>query len=177
MRSRSQTVLRVVIAVTSIGLAVLTAVVGPLGSIASALILVGLTPFAVLDPGSRATAVLVALHGVHWLVSNDTPDRLGEWALTVLVALGLLAIHLAASLASAFPSSTPVPRASLRRWLRRTLVVIGLSLPVWAVMYVQSASPPDGDSVLTYAAVAALAVLALAFRLAHAASAPARPPG
>lgn len=165
MRSRSQRVLRAVIAVVSVGLALLTVAVGPLGSVVAALVLVALTPFVVLDPGSRRTALLLALHAVHWLMSNTVPAGLRDWALTAVVALGLLTIHLAAALASALPPAAPVPRASVMRWSRRGLTVVGLSVPVWVLLASQTAARPDGDSVATYAALAALAALGLALWL------------
>lgn len=165
MRSRSQNALRAVIAVVSVGLAVLTMTVGPLGSVTAALVLVALTPFVVLDPGSRLTALLLGLHGVHWLVSNTVPDGARDWALTLIVACGLLTIHLCAALAAALPVSAPVPRASVERWVRRGLVVVGLSVPVWALLVAQTVSRPGGDSVTTYAALAALGLLGLALWL------------
>ena len=77
MRSRSQNVLRALIAVVVrrarrarpwlVGTA---AAPSPLRSSSSAL-----TPFVVLDPGSRLTAVLLALHGVHWLDELRRPRR------------------------------------------------------------------------------------------------------
>lgn len=167
MTSPSQNVLRIVIAVTSVGLAILAATVAPLGSLVAALVLVAITPFVVLDPGSRLTALLLGLHGVNWLMSNTSPTSSRDWALTVVMAVGLLTIHLAASLASALPRSAPLPRASLLRWGRRAVAVIGLSVPVWALLVSQSANPPPGDAVVTYAALAALALLGLSFWLAQ----------
>lgn len=165
MRSTSQTVLRVGIGVVSVALALLTVAVGPLGSVVAALVLVGLTPFVVLDPGSRLTALLVGLHGLHWLMSHRAPDDLGDWALTLLVAVGMLAIHLAAALAASLPVAAPVPRPSAVRWARRGLVVVGLCLPVWALLATQTVARPDGDTLATYSALAALAVLGLALWL------------
>jgi hypothetical protein len=165
MRSRSQNVLRAFIGLTSVGLAVLTVLVGPLGSLVAALVLVALTPFVVLDPGSRLTALLVALHGVHWLMSTRVPDGLRDWALTFVAAVGLLALHLSAALACALPEAAPVPRASLKRWGRRGLAVVGVSVPVWALLVAQTVSKPEGDTVATYAALAALGLLALALWL------------
>lgn len=167
MTPPSQSALRAVIALTSVGLAVLAVTAAPLGSLVAALILVALTPFVVLDPGSRLTALLVALHGVNWLMSNNVPDSAREWLPTLVTAVGLLVIHLAAALASALPEVAPVPRASLLRWGRRALVVLGLSVPVWALLVSQAASPPEGDSVMTYAALAALALMGLALWLAQ----------
>ena len=169
MRSRSQNVLRAIVGVVSVGLAVLTVTTGPLGSVVAALVLVALTPFVVLDPGSRLTALLLVLHGVHWLMSTTVPAGLRDWVLTLVMACGLLTIHLAAALATALPQSAPVPRASVERWGRRGLAVLGLSVPVWALLVSQTSSRPGGDSVVTYAALAALALLGLALwlSLAH----------
>ncbi|WP_404381754.1 hypothetical protein LL946_14290 [Knoellia locipacati] len=165
MRSPSQNVLRALIGGVSVGLALLTVLVGPLGSIAAAFVLIVLTPFVVIDPASRLTALLIALHGVHWLMSNSVPDGWRDWALTFLVAVGLLTIHLAAALSTALPAAAPVPRASVRRWLRRGAAVIGLSVPVWALLASQTVSRPEGDPVVTFAALAALAALGLALWL------------
>lgn len=165
MRSPSQQVLRATIAVVSVGLAVLTVLVGPLASVVAGLVLVALTPFVVLDPGSRLTALLIVLHGLHWLMSNPVPDGPRDWALTLVMAVGLLTIHLAAALACALPAAAPVPRASLERWGRRAVVVVGLSVPVWALLVSQTVSRPGGDSVATYAALTALAALGLALWL------------
>lgn len=167
MSSPSQNVLRVVIAAVSVGLALLAALTAPLGSLFTALVLVALTPFVVLDPGSRLTALLVGLHGVSWLASTTAPSSVRDWVLTIAMTLGLLTIHLAASLASALPRAAPVPRASLLRWGRRAVTVVGLSVPVWALLVAQSASPPAGDAAVTYAALAALALLGLSFWLAQ----------
>lgn len=165
MRSTSQTVLRLGIGVVSVALALLTVAVGPLGSVVAALVLIGLTPFVVLDPGSRLTALLVGLHALHWLMSHRAPDDIGDWVLTLVVAVGVLAIHLGAALAAALPASAPVPRASGIRWVRRGLAVVALSLPVWALLVTQTVARPSGDTVATYAALAALAVLGLALWL------------
>jgi len=162
VRSTSQTVLRMGIGVVSVALALLTVAVGPLGSVVAALVLVGLTPFVVLDPGSRLTALLVGLHGLHWLMSHRAPDDLGDWLLTLVFAVGLLTLHLGTALAAALPASAPVPRASASRWAGRSLAVVGLCLPVWALLATQTVARPDGDTLATYSALAALTVLGLA---------------
>lgn len=176
MTSSSQKALRATIAVASVGLAVLTTVAAPGGSIVAALVLVGLTPFVVLDPASRLTTVLLAGHAGNWLMSVPVPDRLGEWLLVVVAAVSLATIHLAAALGAAFPAAATLPAATLRRWLVRSLVVIGLSVPVWLLLAAQSGAAPEGDPLLTYAALAALAVLAFGFWQAGARTAAAPQP-
>ncbi|MGO4342882.1 hypothetical protein, partial [Pedococcus sp. 2YAF34] len=59
----------------------------------------------------------------------------------------------------------PLPRATLRRWARRGAVVAGLTLPVWTLALVAGEQRVPGEVGLTYAAIAAAAVLALAVHL------------
>lgn len=167
MNSPSQNVLRGLIALSSVGLALLVALAAPRGTLVGAGVVIVLTPFVVLDPASRLTSLLLALQSVNWLSSTVVPAQARDWVLTLIAAVALLTIHLAAALAAALPRAAPIPRATLRRWVRRGLTVVGLSAPVWAVLVAQSVSTPDGDSLATYAAIASLAVFALAFWLAH----------
>lgn len=171
--STSHKVLRLLIAVPSVGLALLAALAAPRGSLVGAAVLIVLTPFVVLDPGSRLAALLLALHGVNWLSSTDFPTQAREWALTVAAAVALLVIHLATALAAALPPSAPLPRPTIIRWVRRGLTVLGLSVPVWALLISQTVASPPGVPFLTYAAVASLAILALAFWMVQARSRPA----
>ncbi|KGN35026.1 hypothetical protein N802_01395 [Knoellia sinensis KCTC 19936] len=167
MTSRSQHVLQGVLALTSLGLAALTLLTASSGSFVLALVVVAVTPFVALEPGSRLTALLLGLHGAHWLTSHTVPDTAREWALVFVTAAGMLVIHLAASLACTLPKAAPIPRASVRRWLARAVTVLALSLPVWALLVAQSAALPDGDAVATYGAIAALGILAFALWLAQ----------
>lgn len=170
MTSPSQKAVRAALAVASVALAVLTTLTAPGGSLAAALVLLALTPFAVLEPGSRLTTVLLVVHGANWLMSVPRPDEVGAWLLVVLAACLLATIHLAAALAASFPAAAAIPGATLRRWLRRSATVLGLSVPVWVLLVAQSGAAPEGDVVLTYAALAALALLAFGFWQAGAGS-------
>ena len=163
--SLSQKVLRVLIVVPSVVLALVTAFATPRGTLVGAIVLIVLTAFAVLEPASRLTSLLLALHSVNWLSSTAVPTHLRDWALTLVAAVGVLTIHLAASLASALPPAAPLPPATVRRWLRRSLTVLGLSVPVWAVLVAQSRSPIAARR--STVAVASVAILALAFWLAQ----------
>lgn len=167
MMSLSQKVLRLLIAVPSVGLALLMAFSTPRGTLIGAAVLIVLTPFAALDPASRLTTLLLGLQGVNWISSTGVPASTRDWTLAVVAALAVLTIHLAAALASALPPAAPLPRATVQRWLRRGLTVVGLSLPVWALLVAQTAGAPAGEPLITYAALASLAILALAFRLAR----------
>ncbi|WP_353953266.1 hypothetical protein V6K52_07545 [Knoellia sp. S7-12] len=166
--SPSHKALRVLIATLSVGLALLAAFATPAGTLVGAGILIFLTPFVALDPASRLTALLLALHGANWLSSTEVPADVRDWALTGITTVALLTIHLAAALAAALPPAAPLPRATLLRWTRRGLTVIGLALPVWVLLVAQSTDAPSGVPVITYAALASVATLALAFVLARA---------
>lgn len=167
MMSTSQKGLRVLIAAPSVGLALLTVLVAPRGTLVAAVVLIVLTPFVVLDPASRLTTLLLALHGVNWLSSTVVPATVRDWFLTLFAALAVMTIHLAAALCAALPPAAPLPRATVRRWLRRGLTVAGLSVPVWALLVAQTAGSPAGEPLITYAALASLAIVALAFWLAQ----------
>lgn len=163
MTSSSQRVLRTTIAVASVALAVLTTLTAPGGSLVMALVLVGLTPFVVLDPASRLGTLLLAGHAVNWLGSVPVPDGARSWLAVVVAAVLLATIHLAAALSSAFPAAADIPIATRRRWARRSAAVLGLSVPVWLLLVAQTEAAPEGDVLLTYAALAALALLAFGF--------------
>lgn len=165
MISVSHKVLRALIVVPSVAVALLTALATPHGTVVGAIALTVLTAFAALSPASRMTSLLLVGHGVNWLSSAVVPAGLRDWVITFVAALAVLTIHLAASLASALPPAAPLPRATVRRWVRRALTVLGLSLPVWALLVAQSANAPKGVPLMTYAAVAAVAILALSFWL------------
>lgn len=163
MTSTSQRVLRGAIAVASVGLAVLTTLWAPGGSLVAALVLLALTPFVVLDPASRLTTLLIAAHAGTWLMSVPVPRSVREWLVVLVAAVALATIHLAAALSAAFPTAATLPAATVRRWGRRSAGVLGLSVPVWALLVAQSGAAPAGDELLTYAALAALALLGYAF--------------
>ena len=91
----------------------------PGGSLVAALVLVGLTPFIVLDPASRLATVLLAVHAGNWLMSVPVPDEGRDWLLALLAAVLLSTIHLAAALAAAvlFLVGCAVDGAVLAYWL------------------------------------------------------------
>lgn len=165
--SRSQRVLRALLGLVSVGLALFTLLMSPLPSLAATGVLLVLTAFAVLDPPSRLTTLLLIGQGLVWLMSNRVPTTLGDWLSTLVVAVGVLTIHLCAALASTLPPAAPLPVASVRRWSRRGLLVVVLSLPVWLVLVLEGRALPEGESLNTYVALAALGTLALALWLAQ----------
>jgi len=104
---------------------------------------------------------------VAWLSGTRVPTGGSAWLLTVLVAALLLVLHLSAALAAVLPPGAPLPPATVHRWTRRGTAVVGLSAPVWLLLWATTASERPGDSLVTYAAVAVVALLALAFWRAH----------
>jgi Na+/melibiose symporter-like transporter len=56
----------------------------------------------------------------------------------------------------------PVPTPTVRRWVRRGGVVAALTVPVWVVAALAAQQDGLGEVGLTYAAIAAVAVLTLA---------------
>ncbi|PRY56320.1 hypothetical protein BCF74_11937 [Knoellia remsis] len=166
--STSQRVLRALMGAAATAVALASWLATPGGSLIAALGLVVLTAFVVLDPGSRRTTLLMALLAAVWLWSAPAPSSLRHWALTFLVALALLVVHLAGALATVLPPAAPVPAATLRRWLRRGVGVVLACVPVWSVMIVATRAAAPGDAFLMYAALAGLvgvgAALALSTR-------------
>jgi hypothetical protein len=82
-------------------------------------------------------------------------------ALLVAALLGLV-LHLSAALAASLPPAAPVPTGTVVRWARRSLVVVAATVPVWGVAFLAGEQRVAGEVSLTYAAIAATALLALA---------------
>ena len=135
--SRSQLVLRGVLVVASLAVLALTLAASPHPIVVAAVVLIALTAYAAVEPDSGLVAVLLGGHAA--------------WAGLVL--------HLTASLAASLPGAVPVPRLSLRRWARRGAVVAGATVPFWAVAMLSGQEAVQGEVSLTYAAIAAVALL------------------
>jgi hypothetical protein len=160
--SRGQTVLRAVLAAASFGVLVLTLAASPAPVLLAAVLLLVATGYAAWRPESSLVTVLVAGHIVHWVVAVPVPAQLSGWLRLLAAALLLLVVHLTASLSASLPPAAPVPTATARRWLRRGAVAGALSVPVWAVAALAAQREGLGEVGLTYAAIAAVAVLAFA---------------
>jgi hypothetical protein len=159
--ARSHVVLRAVLAAASVALAAVTAVAAVSPLWVAVVLLVAFTAYAALRPGTHAVTVLLAAHLLHWLTTVPAPVGGRAWLLTVVAALLALLLHTSAALAAAYPPGAPVPPAALRRWSRRTALVVAGCLPVWAVTSLVSGSGTPGEGTLTYAAIAGTALLAL----------------
>jgi hypothetical protein len=159
--SRSQLVLRALLAAASLGMAVTTLVASDAPQLLALVLLTALTGHAAWRPESHVTSVLVALQVLHWLTTVARPDTTGTWvALLVATLLGLV-VHLCAALAASLPPAAPVPPGTVVRWTRRGLVVAATTVPVWGVAFLAAEQRVAGEVSLTYAAIAAAALLAL----------------
>jgi hypothetical protein len=160
--SRSHFILRGVFVVASLALVVLTLIQSPGRVPVAAVVLAALTAYAMTKPDSAVVTVLLAGHAGHWLVAVPVPVATADW-LWLLVAAWLgLVLHLSASLAASLPAAAPLPPVAVRRWLRRGATVAAATVPVWGVAMLSGRSRVAGEVSLTYAALAAVALLALA---------------
>jgi len=159
--SRSQTVLRGLLAVASLGVLVLTVLGSPSPVPVAAVVLVVLTGYAAWRPESSLVTVLVGGHVLHWVVAVPVRTGLSTQLQLLAAALLLLVMHLAASLAASLPPAAPIPGPTVRRWVRRGCVAAVLTVPAWAVAALATRQGGLGDVGLTYAAIAAVAVLTL----------------
>lgn len=82
-----------------------------------------------LLPDSAAPLFLVLALSLRWALV--VPDPLGWW--TLVAALLLLVIHLAATLGSYGPPALVLPRSLLLLWLRRAAVMVAATVLVWVV--------------------------------------------
>lgn len=159
--SRSQAVLRALLVLASWGVLVLTLVASPAPVLLAAVVLVVLTGYAAWRPESSLVTVLVAGHVLHWVVAVPVRTELAAQVQLLAAALLLLVVHLTASLAASLPPAAPIPVPTVRRWVRRGSVVAALAVPVWAVAALAAQQGGLGEVGLTYAAIAAVAVLTL----------------
>lgn len=157
--SRSQLVVRGLLAAASLTLLVLTLAASPHPIIVAAIVLVALTVYAAIEPDSVLVTVLLGGHVLHWLSAVPVPDDTAAWVGLLAAAWAGLVLHLTASLAASLPGAVPIPRLSLRRWARRSGIVAAATVPVWAVAMLSAQEAVEGEVSLTYAAIAAVAFL------------------
>ncbi len=163
--SPSQAGVRGLLAASSLALVALTFAAAPQGLVLGAVALLVLTVGAVWRPEAFGASLLVAGLALHWLSAVPVPTSAASaasWLQLLVAAWLLLVVHLGAALAGSLPPGAPVPRASLRRWARRAAVVAAGTLALWGLAYGAARAAAPGEVWLTYAAIAALAVLTLA---------------
>ncbi|MGA8980588.1 MAG: hypothetical protein WB473_15875 [Pedococcus sp.] len=160
--SSSQALVRVLLAVSSLALVALTSVAAPQGVVLGAVALFVLTVGTVWRPEAPAAGLLVIGLALHWLTAVPLPTSTASWLQLLVAAWLLLVVHLSAALAASLPPGAPVPGHSARRWSRRGAVVAAATVPLWALAYGASRQAVPGEVWLTYAAIAALAILTLA---------------
>lgn len=160
--SRSQLVLRGLLGLASLTFLVLTLVWSPHPIVVMAVGIVALTAYATVEPDSGLVTVLLAAQALHWAAAVPVPTTTGAWVALLGAAWCGLVLHLCASLAASLPGPAPIPVVSLRRWARRGTLVAAATVPVWAVAFLAGRESAGGQVSLTYAAIAALALLAFA---------------
>ncbi|HEY4333276.1 MAG TPA: hypothetical protein VGM78_11925 [Ilumatobacteraceae bacterium] len=106
-------------------------------------------------------AVLVII-AVVWDWLAVVHDVANPWV--VLVAVGLLVFHAAVAFAAMAPSSATIHGDVVRRWWRRTVVVSGVTVGVWAIVAVLHHRRATGSAALAIAAMVCVAVLAVGLR-------------
>ena len=163
--SRSQAAVRGLLVVASCALLAVTLVAAPHPLVVAALVLVPLSGWAAWRPESPWATVLVAGHVLHWVAAVPVPSGTAAWTRLLAAAWLLLTVHLTASLAASLPPAAQLPRSTLHRWARRAAVVAAMTVPVWGLCLVAAGQRVAGEVSLTYAAVTAVAVLALAVHL------------
>ena len=160
--SRSQLVLRGLLTVASLTFLALTLASSPHPIVVLAIGIVALTVYAAVEPDSGLVTVLLGAQALHWAAAVPVPATTGAWVALLGAAWSGLVLHLTASLAASLPGPAPVPVPSLRRWARRGAVVAAATVPVWAVALLAGQESARGQVSLTYAAIAAIALLAFA---------------
>jgi hypothetical protein len=157
--SRSQLVLRGLLVVASLTLLGLTLAASPHPIVVAAVVLLALTVYAAVEPDSGLVTVLLGGHVLHWLAAVPVPGDTAAWLGLLVAAWAGLVLHLTASLAASLPGAVPVPGLSLRRWARRGAIVAAATVPFWAVAMLSGQEAVAGEVSLTYAAIAAVALL------------------
>jgi hypothetical protein len=160
--SRSQLVLRGLLGVASVTFLVLTLASSPHPIVVMAVVIVALTVYAAVEPDSVLVTVLLGAQALHWAAAVPVPTTTGQWVALLAAAWSGLVLHLSASLAASLPGPAAVPAVSLRRWARRGALVAAATVPVWAVALLAGQEGAEGEVSLTYAAIAAVALLAFA---------------
>lgn len=162
--SPSHRVLRLVMALSSLGLVALVYAAGG-GIHLLALALVLGTAYAAARPESVAVTLLLVAHAVHWVGSAPVPRGWGSWLWLLLGAWLALLVHVCASGAVTWPAVAPVPRAALRRWGLRTALVALATVPVWAVAAATRDQSLRGEASMTFVALAGFTLLGAALYL------------
>jgi hypothetical protein len=143
----------------SLTLLALTLAASPHPIIVAALVLGALTLYAAVEPDSMLVTVLLGGHVLHWLSAVPVPHTTGAWAMLLAAAWSGLVLHLTAGLTASLPGPAPLPGLSLRRWGRRGALVAAATVPFWAVAMLAGQEAAQGEVALTYAALAAAALL------------------
>lgn len=124
----------------------------------------GAAVVAVSASGTHIGAFVVAIVALQWLAFNDNETS----ARSVGVALCLFTFHSLTALMAAVPHTTEVDVRLLRRWGRRSTVVIAATLAVWGLVVAFARESSAGSEALTVAGLAVIAAVLVIVRRAYA---------
>jgi hypothetical protein len=158
---------RLAVAVVAVGAVLVALVVGmtsPDLLLVAGPLLLGLTLRSAFAPEGWAPHVLVLTEVAAYVLAIDGTRTGVDWAAAVLVALAVLATHLALSLLAAWPSRAPLPRETAGR-TTTAFGLLGMLAVLAGVVGALAGSTPDTWAAwLVPASVLTLAGLLLLLR-------------
>jgi hypothetical protein len=147
---------RSVIVVAAAGCWGTAAAVGTASALLTALV-GAMTVLSVGRPDSGAPFGLIGSMAVMWLVGVRPPSV--GWSL--LLALEVLLVHVAAARAASMGDGAALGAAVARRWLGQTAVVAAATIVVWAVVTLLDHASVGGGVAVPAVALAAAAAFAV----------------
>lgn len=121
------------------------------------LAIAALVGVAALFPDGHWGLAVVALVAVDWGLAVD--DVTTPWV--IAAAVTMVAFHSALAVATIAPIGARLAPATLRRWARRTVVVVASAPPCWLAVVVVERLDPGSNQVLVGAALVVVALAAM----------------
>lgn len=151
------------IAIASVAAAVVAGAIGSGDRVGwFSVAIVTLAAVAVIQAGSHTATAVIALVVVQWLSATDDVTT----ARSLVVAVSLLTFHGLLALMAVTPHSATVHPRILRRWARRSGLVVAATTAVWVLVRVFERRESEANPHLTLLAllVAGAGVAALLLR-------------
>jgi hypothetical protein len=136
---RPQLAIRLVILLCPVVILLVTGIAGSVWA-PVVLLIVPLAVGSAAMPDSHAGLLLLAVLLTQWGVAVDDPTT--PWLLPVVLAA--VVMHTAMAAATIVPPGSSWSAVTVRRWLRRTLVVLAVTLLTWFVAFGLAAIGPAG---------------------------------
>lgn len=121
------------------------------------LAIVVLVGSSALFPDGHSGLAAVALVGVDWALAVDDPST--PWVMAVGAAVATF--HSALALATIAPVGARLERATGRRWVRRTALVVALVPPTWIAVIVADRLELAANQLLVGLALLVIALTAM----------------